>query len=162
MADRRGWAHSASASKSSDNTRETSRSEATAAVGIEASQPILRSSYTTSAPSTSESTAKVTPATAYSRNAVSSANHNQVDGQNTSATDSAPLNTIARKEAGIDNLAGTKSAGEIHRSNDKQNANDLQKATRLPYSGQLAEDTVDVSTPWDAHGTPTRFKMVIR
>ncbi|KAL3291796.1 hypothetical protein RB213_001677 [Colletotrichum asianum] len=181
MADRRDWAHSASASKSPENLRETSRPQATATAGIEASQlqvlpcsmrpfqPMLttphsglRSSYATSAPSASGTTAKVTPATAYSRNSVYSASHDQVNDQNTCAIDSAPLNSTARKEASIDHLAGTKSTEEIHKDNDKQNANGLQKATRFPYSGQLAEDAVDVSTPWDAHGTPARLKMAIR
>ncbi|KAJ0350270.1 hypothetical protein COL154_013343 [Colletotrichum chrysophilum] len=129
MADRRGWAHFASASKSSENLRETPRPEATAIAGIEASQFGLRSSNATSAPSASGTTAKVTPATAYSRNAVSSASHNQVNGQNTSAIDSAPLNSTARKEASIHHLAGTKDTEDIHKDNDKQNAKGLQKAT---------------------------------
>ncbi|OHE94863.1 hypothetical protein CORC01_09782 [Colletotrichum orchidophilum] len=180
MTDRMGWGPSASASNSSESLRETSLPGAAATAGIEASQPQvlrcstwpfqlmlttphsrLQSSDSTRVPSTSDTTAKVTRATTYSQCAVSkspSASHIHVNDQHTNAIDAAPLNTAAQKEAGMDSLPAAKSTGDIHRANDKQNDNDLQKATRLPSSDKrLAEDAVDVSTPWDGHGTPARF-----
>ncbi|KAF0318777.1 hypothetical protein GQ607_013909 [Colletotrichum asianum] len=144
MADRRDWAHSASASKSPENLRETSRPQATATAGIEASQlqrALIFLRY---------------------QRAVGIRNNSKSHTSDGLFEKFSPLNSTARKEASIDHLAGTKSTEEIHKDNDKQNANGLQKATRFPYSGQLAEDAVDVSTPWDAHGTPARLKMAIR